>query len=50
MYSVVFSDGQVTLSEFDDTTEGIIASFMARYPTYDKDVESIWLKDIEYWK
>ena len=43
-------DGSVVLNEFDSSFEGIISSFLARYPNYDTELESLWRNDQHYWK
>ena len=42
-------DGSVVLKEFDSSFEGIISSFITRYPNYDTQLESLWNKDQHCW-
>ena len=42
-------DGSVVLKEFDSSFEGIISSFITRYPNYDTQLESLWKKDQNCW-
>ena len=42
-------DGSVALKEFDSSFEGIISSFIRRYPNYDTQLESLWKKDQCHW-
>ncbi|XP_019853078.1 PREDICTED: dipeptidyl peptidase 3-like [Amphimedon queenslandica] len=44
------TDGSVVLNEFDSSFEGIISSFLARYPNNDTELESLWRNDQHYWK
>ena len=42
-------DGSVVLNEFDSTFEGIISSFITRYPNYDTQSQSLSNEDQHYW-
>ena len=42
-------DGSFVLKEFASTFEGIMSSFITRYPNYDAQLESLWNKDQHYW-
>uniref|UniRef100_A0A1X7SUY7 Uncharacterized protein n=1 Tax=Amphimedon queenslandica TaxID=400682 RepID=A0A1X7SUY7_AMPQE len=49
-HTSIDTDGSVVLNEFDSSFEGIISSFLARYPNYDTELESLWRNDQHYWK
>ncbi|XP_067008544.2 dipeptidyl peptidase 3 isoform X2 [Anabrus simplex] len=50
--NTVLKDGEVTLKTYEATHEGLIQSFIDRFPSSDIDVilEELWLKDKKYFK
>ena len=41
--------GKVQLVEFDSSTEGIVQSFLSRFPSKDSDLEAMWRQDKHFW-
>ena len=44
-----FAVGEVQLVEFGSSTEGIIQSFLSRFPGKDSDLEALWHQDKHFW-
>lgn len=49
MYTLVSILGKVTLQDFEPSVEGIVQSFVTRYPGVDSDMMELWMKDKHHW-
>ena len=41
----LYLDGKVELQQFDASFEGIIKSFVTRFPCHDSQLEKIWMEE-----
>ena len=42
-------DGSVCLVEFDAGADGVVESSVARWPSYDEQLEKEWLNNKHHW-
>lgn len=40
-------DGEVVFTEYEASVEGMINSFIDRFPSYDEDLFNLWEKEIK---
>ena len=45
----VYLLGCVKLQDFQASVEGVVQSFVARYPSSDPDFEELWQRDRHHW-
>ena len=49
IYLLLILLGSVKLRDFEPSFEGVVQSFVARYPSVDPDLKALWEKDHKHW-